>query len=87
MTDFSEPADGSNVLSWSSPNPSNGIILHYNIRITPLDSEGIVMTIEGIVMTIEVFNDTSIDISKHVIYQMENSYQRLLSEGIISSLN
>lgn len=67
VTDFSEPADGSNVLSWSSPSPPNAIILHYNITITPLDSEGMVITIEGIVMTIEVFNDTSIDISKHVI--------------------
>ena len=52
-----EPSDGSTV-SWSPPDPPNGIIIYYNIRITHSES--------GEVHFIEVFNGTSIDVSNYV---------------------
>ena len=52
------PSDGSTV-SWSPPDPPNGMIIYYNIRITHVDSG-------EVEQFIEVFFDTSIDISYHV---------------------
>ena len=51
--------DSSSVLSWSPPNPPNGIILYYNIRITHSDSGELVATVEA-------FSNTTIDISDYI---------------------
>ena len=53
-----EPSDGSTV-SWSPPDPSNGMIIYYNIRITHVDSG-------EVERFIEVFSETSIDVSNYV---------------------
>ena len=54
-----KPTDSSSVLSWSPPNPPNGIILYYNIRITHSDSGELVATVEA-------FSNTTIDISDYI---------------------
>ena len=51
--------DSSSALSWSPPNPPNGIILYYNIRITHSDSGELVATVEA-------FSNTTIDISDYI---------------------
>ena len=57
VMDF-EPSDGSTV-SWSPPDPSNGMIIYYNIRITHVDSG-------ELEWFVEMFNETSIDVSDYV---------------------
>jgi len=54
-----KPTDSSSVLSWFPPNPPNGIILYYNIRITHSDSRELVATVEA-------FSNTTIDISDYI---------------------
>ena len=56
VTMISEPDNGSTVVSWSPPDPRNGVILYYNVRISNED-----MTI----LPKEV-NGTTIDIADHV---------------------
>ena len=53
-----EPLDGSTV-SWSPPDPPNGMIIYYNIRITHSESG-------ELEQFIEVFSETSIDVSDYV---------------------
>ena len=55
-----EPSDGSTV-SWSPPDPPNGMIIYYNIRITHVDSGEL-----HVEWLIEVLMDTSIDVSDYV---------------------
>ena len=55
-----EPSDGSTV-SWSPPDPPNGIIIYYNIRITHSESGEV-----HVEWFIEMFNGTSIDVSNYV---------------------
>ena len=45
VTDISPPPSGSSVLSWAPPDPPNGNILHYNIRVTDKDNGTIVVLI------------------------------------------
>ena len=56
MTDI---ATDSSTVSWSPPNPPNGIIIYYNIRITHPDSG-------EVEQSIKIINDTSIDISNYI---------------------
>ena len=53
---ISEPDSGSTVVSWSPPDPPNGVILYYNIRISNADNGDLVAFIEG-------KNATSIDVA------------------------
>ena len=53
-----EPLDGSTV-SWSPPDPPNGMIIYYNIRITHSESG-------ELEQFIGVFSETSIDVSDYV---------------------
>ena len=46
------------VVSWSPPDPPNGVILYYNINITNADSGDLVILIEEL-------NTTSIDVAKY----------------------
>ena len=46
-------------VSWSPPDPPNGMIIYYNIMITHVDSG-------ELEQLIEVFNETSIDVSDYV---------------------
>ena len=66
VTDISVPRNY--VVSWAPPNPLQGIILHYNIRITQSDTGKLVELILE-------FNSTSLDMSSHVesdgIYKVE----------------
>ena len=57
VTDI-EPTDGSTV-SWYPPDPPNGMIIFYNIRITHSDSGELEQFIEA-------FTETSIDVSDYV---------------------
>ena len=59
VTDFYQPTNSSSVLSWSPPNPPNGVILYYNIRITHLDSGDVVATADA-------FSNTTIDVSDYI---------------------
>ena len=43
---ISEPDSGSTVVSWSPPDPPNGVILYYNIRIINSDSGDLVAFIQ-----------------------------------------
>ena len=55
VTMISEPDSGSTVVSWSPPDPPNGDILYYNIRIINSDSGDLVAFIqEQKVTTIDV---------------------------------
>jgi len=58
VTGIEPPSNGSTV-SWSPPDPPNGVIIFYNIMITHMDSG-------ELEQLIEVFNETSIDISNYV---------------------
>ena len=57
VSDISAPHDS--VVSWSPPNPSQGIILYYNIRITLSGTQELVRLILE-------FKSTSIDVSSEV---------------------
>ena len=52
-----EPSDST--VSWFPPDPPNGMIIYYNIRITHVDSG-------EVEWFVEVFNETSIDVSDYV---------------------
>ena len=54
------PAPHDSVVRWAPPNPPQGIILHYNIRITHSDTGELVRLILE-------FKSTSIDVSSEVI--------------------
>ena len=66
VSDIPVPRDS--VVSWAPPNPPQGIILYYNIRITQSD------TGELVELILE-FNSTSLDMFNHVesdgIYKVE----------------
>ena len=46
VTMISEPDSGSTVVSWSPPDPPNGVILYYNIRINNSDNRDLVAFIQ-----------------------------------------
>ena len=46
------------VVSWSPPDPPNGIILYYNVRITNADNGDLLIVFDGL-------NATSIDVAKY----------------------
>ena len=56
VTMISAPDSGSTVVSWSPPDPPNGIILYYNIRINNSDNGDLVAFIQE-------QNVTSIDVA------------------------
>ena len=58
VTMISAPDSGSTVVSWSPPNPPNGVILYYNIRINNSDNGDLVAFIEE-------QNVTSIDVAEY----------------------
>ena len=53
---ISAPDSGSTVVSWSPPDPPNGVILYYNIRINNSDNGDLVAFIQE-------RNVTSIDVA------------------------
>ena len=53
---ISAPDSGSTVVSWSPPDPPNGVILYYNIRINNSDNGDLVTFIQE-------QNVTSIDVA------------------------
>ena len=57
------PAPHGSVVSWAPPNPPQGIILYYNIKITLSGTQELVQ-----LMILE-FNSTSIDVSSEVTYE------------------
>ena len=56
VTAICAPESGSTVVSWSPPDPPNGVILYYNIRIINSDSGDLVAFIQK-------QNVTSIDVA------------------------
>lgn len=56
VTMISEPDSGNTVVSWSPPDPPNGIILYYNVRISN----------EDVTILVKEVNGTTIDIADHV---------------------
>ena len=59
-----EVSEGGSVVSWSSPVPPNGVILHYNIRISRNDTGELVVFIEE-------FNARQLDVTQYNIERHE----------------
>ena len=57
---ISEPDSGSTVVSWSPPDPPNGAILYYNIRINNSDNGDLVAFIQE-------QNVTNIDVAEYLV--------------------
>ena len=47
VTMISAPDSGSTVVSWNLPDPPNGVIIYYNIRINNSDNGDLVAFIQG----------------------------------------
>ena len=62
-----EVSEGGSVVSWSSPVPPNGVILHYNIRISRIDTGELVVFIEG-------FDGRQLDVTQYNSIERHEAY-------------